>query len=510
MRLSWYGDTGVAVFSIWQGGRCTGTFRLPVDELPRMMATLRSGPDGSDAAHDVSDAHDVTRVRDFGADSPARGLGPRDVDPRDPGHIDMDPGDLRQRDFDPRDVGHGDFDPRDLDPRDLDPRDLDPRDLDPRDYDPRDIGHRDIGHRDIDPRDIDRRDIDPRDIDPRVIGHRDIGHRDLSPRDLDPRDLPLRDGSGRDPALRDPALRDPALRDPALRDGERTAAFPMPRASRHGDADLPPVSRGRASDPGYDIPSPARLSAEEDLSGDPLGMGYRGAETASYRDSGRGSRGSYGPGDDSRTDPGPGDPASYRAAPESGGYRGAQAPDYAPADPPADLLGYRPAGDRDYAAGEGRDYRGVSGHHYAAAEGPGYGADEGRGYPAGGDHGYAAGDPLGYAADDGPGYRAAEGHHYAADDGTAYRAAEGRHYAEGGEPRSAGYHSWSEPESATHSYAPAWAGEYAEGGEFPPDAAVDPYGHGPRSSRRDRRLAPRNQGPAGDYAPQRAWDARLV
>jgi hypothetical protein len=33
MRLSWYGDTGVAVFSIWQGGRCTGTFRLPVDEL---------------------------------------------------------------------------------------------------------------------------------------------------------------------------------------------------------------------------------------------------------------------------------------------------------------------------------------------------------------------------------------------------------------------------------------------------------------------------------------------
>lgn len=31
MRMSWYGDTGVAVFSIWQGGRCTGTFRLPAD-----------------------------------------------------------------------------------------------------------------------------------------------------------------------------------------------------------------------------------------------------------------------------------------------------------------------------------------------------------------------------------------------------------------------------------------------------------------------------------------------
>src|SRR5215472_11898772 len=29
MRLSWYTDTGIAVFSIWQGGTCTGTFRLP-------------------------------------------------------------------------------------------------------------------------------------------------------------------------------------------------------------------------------------------------------------------------------------------------------------------------------------------------------------------------------------------------------------------------------------------------------------------------------------------------
>src|SRR5450755_473809 len=44
MRLSWYADTGVAVFSIWQGGMCTGTFRLPIDDLPRMVETLRSGP----------------------------------------------------------------------------------------------------------------------------------------------------------------------------------------------------------------------------------------------------------------------------------------------------------------------------------------------------------------------------------------------------------------------------------------------------------------------------------
>src|SRR5215469_15558612 len=45
MRLSWYADTGVAVFSIWQGGRCTGTFRLPIDDLPRMIEILQRGPE---------------------------------------------------------------------------------------------------------------------------------------------------------------------------------------------------------------------------------------------------------------------------------------------------------------------------------------------------------------------------------------------------------------------------------------------------------------------------------
>jgi hypothetical protein len=45
MRLSWYADTGVAVFSVWQAGRCTGTFRLPIDDLPRMIEILQRGPD---------------------------------------------------------------------------------------------------------------------------------------------------------------------------------------------------------------------------------------------------------------------------------------------------------------------------------------------------------------------------------------------------------------------------------------------------------------------------------
>jgi hypothetical protein len=43
MRLSWYANTGVSVFSIWQGGTCTGTFRLPVEELPRLIESLQRG-----------------------------------------------------------------------------------------------------------------------------------------------------------------------------------------------------------------------------------------------------------------------------------------------------------------------------------------------------------------------------------------------------------------------------------------------------------------------------------
>jgi hypothetical protein len=52
MRLSWYADTGVAVFSIWQGGMCTGTFRLAIGDLPRMVETLQRGPGGQASGPD--------------------------------------------------------------------------------------------------------------------------------------------------------------------------------------------------------------------------------------------------------------------------------------------------------------------------------------------------------------------------------------------------------------------------------------------------------------------------
>src|ERR1700736_3625723 len=49
MRLSWYADTGISVFSIWQGGTCTGTFRLPMEELPRLIDALHRGMQGAGA-----------------------------------------------------------------------------------------------------------------------------------------------------------------------------------------------------------------------------------------------------------------------------------------------------------------------------------------------------------------------------------------------------------------------------------------------------------------------------
>jgi hypothetical protein len=49
LRISWYSDTGVAVLSIWQGGTCTGSFRLPMGDVPRLIAALQAGPPAGDS-----------------------------------------------------------------------------------------------------------------------------------------------------------------------------------------------------------------------------------------------------------------------------------------------------------------------------------------------------------------------------------------------------------------------------------------------------------------------------
>src|SRR5258706_5556042 len=75
MRLSWYADTGVAVFSIWQGGMCTGTFRLAIADLPRMIETLQRGPGGQPPGRDPAPTEAYGDAA-MGATAHVRGLDP--------------------------------------------------------------------------------------------------------------------------------------------------------------------------------------------------------------------------------------------------------------------------------------------------------------------------------------------------------------------------------------------------------------------------------------------------
>jgi len=66
MRLSWYAETGVAVFSIWQGETCTGTFRVPITDLPRLVETLQRGPSGATAGQPGIPGSGPGQVEDHG------------------------------------------------------------------------------------------------------------------------------------------------------------------------------------------------------------------------------------------------------------------------------------------------------------------------------------------------------------------------------------------------------------------------------------------------------------
>ena len=47
MRVSWHGLDGVVVISMWRQSECTGSFRLPVSDLPDLLRALTDGPLGS-------------------------------------------------------------------------------------------------------------------------------------------------------------------------------------------------------------------------------------------------------------------------------------------------------------------------------------------------------------------------------------------------------------------------------------------------------------------------------
>ena len=47
LRVSWHYDDDLVVLSLWRDNVCTGSFRLAVDEVPDLIALLRSGLDTS-------------------------------------------------------------------------------------------------------------------------------------------------------------------------------------------------------------------------------------------------------------------------------------------------------------------------------------------------------------------------------------------------------------------------------------------------------------------------------
>ena len=45
MRVSWHQEAELVVLSLWRDDVCAGSFRLTVDEVPRLIDLLRAGLD---------------------------------------------------------------------------------------------------------------------------------------------------------------------------------------------------------------------------------------------------------------------------------------------------------------------------------------------------------------------------------------------------------------------------------------------------------------------------------
>lgn len=139
MRLSWYADTDVAVFSIWQGGKCTGTFRLPMDDLGRMIEILQRGPEGRSGRRagerrpPVSGERGAYGPRDRGNDSDrtvVHSAGGRTsaVSAGDYGAGQYGTGDYSSRQFGPEGQGPGEYGSDDYGEGDYGPGDYGPGD----------------------------------------------------------------------------------------------------------------------------------------------------------------------------------------------------------------------------------------------------------------------------------------------------------------------------------------------------------------------------------------------
>jgi hypothetical protein len=43
LRVTWHAEAGVVVLSLWRANVCAGSFRLPAEEVPAMIAALAAG-----------------------------------------------------------------------------------------------------------------------------------------------------------------------------------------------------------------------------------------------------------------------------------------------------------------------------------------------------------------------------------------------------------------------------------------------------------------------------------
>ena len=70
LRVSWHHDVGTVVLSLWRGGVCSGSFRLPVDEVPALLAVLagsRAVSPSRPLGHPVGAAGVRSKARGSGA-----------------------------------------------------------------------------------------------------------------------------------------------------------------------------------------------------------------------------------------------------------------------------------------------------------------------------------------------------------------------------------------------------------------------------------------------------------
>ena len=47
LRISWHHEADVVVLSLWRGQECVSSFRLAIEEVPELIASLREGLDRS-------------------------------------------------------------------------------------------------------------------------------------------------------------------------------------------------------------------------------------------------------------------------------------------------------------------------------------------------------------------------------------------------------------------------------------------------------------------------------